>query len=148
MSRCAKRTPPPPRMEWPTGAITEANTASDNLVRRVMVQPHKRHGKSNTDGLRQRAVHHLVFIKRSQYKDHPSVMVPDGLTYEGRVQAVETALAGRALTWLAPTDYLRITRAQYKRMHSPSALRVEGIQVDEPIEGLDELQRSNDLWPS
>ena len=52
-----------PRLEWSTGTITEAITAQDGLVRRVIVQPHKRFDKTTTERPRQRAIHDLVLLK-------------------------------------------------------------------------------------
>ena len=36
-----------PRLDWPTGTITSAIPDKDNLVRRVIVQPHKKPGQTN-----------------------------------------------------------------------------------------------------
>ena len=52
-----------PRLEWPTGTITEVITAKDGLVRRVVVQPHARKGKSITESPRERAIHDLVLLR-------------------------------------------------------------------------------------
>ena len=43
---CEKNTP---RLQWSTGAIIEIKTDKDGLVRRVIVQPHKRPGKATTE---------------------------------------------------------------------------------------------------
>merc|ERR1712105_193893 len=45
-----------PRLNWSTGTIINTTTASDGLVRRVTVQPHKRQDKATTEAPRERAI--------------------------------------------------------------------------------------------
>ena len=58
------------RLEWPTGVITSAVLDKDNLVRRVIVQPHKKQGQTTTPKPRERAIHDLVLIKSLIAKDN------------------------------------------------------------------------------
>merc|ERR1712074_520308 len=59
------------RLEWPTGTITQTFKDKDNLVRRVIVQPHKRQGQTKTPQPKERAIHDLVLLKAVSAKDNP-----------------------------------------------------------------------------
>ena len=65
------------RLDWPTGVITSVTKDQDNLVRRVLVQPHKRQGQTKTPQIKERAIHDLVLIKSFTYQDNAN---PDSTT--------------------------------------------------------------------
>ena len=79
-----------PRLEWPTGTIREVITAKDGLVRRVIVQPHARKGKTTTETPRERAVHDIVLLRSLTAADYPSVIDTNGLTKQETEQVYKT----------------------------------------------------------
>ena len=79
-----------PRLEWPTGTITEVITADDGLVRRVVVQPHAREGKPTTEAPRERAIHDLILLSSLTEKDQPITVDTSGLTQGEAEQVLKT----------------------------------------------------------
>ena len=59
------------RLDWPTGTITQTFKDKDDLVRRVIVQPHKKQGQERTPQPKERAIHDLVLIKAITAKEIP-----------------------------------------------------------------------------
>merc|ERR1712018_1059362 len=59
------------RLEWPTGTITQVFKDQDNLVRRVIVQTHKKSDQERTPQPKERAIHDLVLLKAITAKDNP-----------------------------------------------------------------------------
>ena len=65
------------RLDWDTGTIISTTMDRDNLVRRVMVQPHKKPGQETIPKPKERATHDLVLLKAITAKDNPA---PDTTT--------------------------------------------------------------------
>ena len=80
-----------PRLEWSTGTITETITAQDGLVRRVIVQPHKRSDKSTTERPRERAIHDLVLLKEMHTDSPNPTLDTKGLSEEDERHVLRTA---------------------------------------------------------
>ena len=55
-----------PRLDWNEGVITQVKVDEDGLVRKAMVKPIHREGKTTTTQERERAVHDLVFLNSNQ----------------------------------------------------------------------------------
>jgi len=79
-----------PRLEWPTGTITEVITADDGLVRRVVVQPHARKGKPTTEAPRERAIHDLILLSSLTERDQPTTVDTSGLNQKEAEQVLKT----------------------------------------------------------
>ena len=60
-----------PRLDWATGTITSVIAGRDKLVRRVVVQPHKRPGQNVAPSPKEREIHDLVLLKSFQMMDNP-----------------------------------------------------------------------------
>merc|ERR1712020_612285 len=52
-----------PRLEWSTGTIINVRPDKEKLVRRVIVQPHKKPGQNSAPSAKERAIHDLVLLK-------------------------------------------------------------------------------------
>ena len=72
-----EKTLSPSRLDWDTGTIISATVDKDNLVRKVMVQPHKKPGQNSCPKPKERAIHDLVLLKAITAKDKPN---PDTTT--------------------------------------------------------------------
>ena len=81
-----------PRLEWPTGTITEVRTAKDGLVRRVVVQPHARPGKSTTETPRERAIHDLILLRSLTDSEQKPQMDTTALREQEEIEAAEQIL--------------------------------------------------------
>ena len=60
-----------PRLEWSTGTIITVMPDKDKLVRRVIVQPHKKPGQDSAPSAKERAIHDLVLLKAFTMMDNP-----------------------------------------------------------------------------
>ena len=78
------------RLEWPTGTITEITTSKDGLVRRVIVQPHPRAGKSTTETPRERAIHDLVLARSLTESEPPAQLDVSTLDEKEAEQVLKT----------------------------------------------------------
>ena len=52
-----------PRLQWSTGIIVETIPGRDGLVRKVVVQPHRRRGQKSMPRQLTRAIQYLVLLK-------------------------------------------------------------------------------------
>merc|ERR1712082_61016 len=59
-----EKTLSPSRLDWDTGTIISATVGKDNLVRKVIVQPHKKPGHKVCPAPKERAIHDLVLLGR------------------------------------------------------------------------------------
>ena len=60
-----------PRLKCPTGTIVEIFTDKDSLICWVIVQSHKKHGRTRTLQLKDEAIHDMVLMKAVTAKDNP-----------------------------------------------------------------------------
>ena len=67
----------PSRLDWDTGTIISTTVDKDNLVRKVLVQPHKKPDQNVCPKPKERAIHDLVLLKAITAKDNPT---PDSTT--------------------------------------------------------------------
>ena len=67
-----------PRLDWDTGTIVSRTVDKDNLVWKVMVQPHTKPGQHSCSRPKERAIHDLVLLKAITAKDNGA---PDSTTF-------------------------------------------------------------------
>ena len=77
------------RLDWDTGTIVSRTVDEDNLVRRVMVQPHKKPGQDTCPRPKERAIHDLVLLKAITAQDNPN---PDSTKKTGLTEEEATVL--------------------------------------------------------
>ena len=119
------------RLLWSTGTITSVTTDKDGLVRRVMVQPHKRHEQSNTPQARERAIHDLVLLKAINAKDNP---VPDCTTSsstppEAKILLRSTTSYDREMFCNNPSER---PKATYTNTSTPCSLQTPKQLIEQP----------------
>lgn len=117
-----------------TGTITKIIKDTDDPVRRVLVEPHKKQGQTNSPAPRERAIYDLVLIKVITVQDNPS---EDSMNKEARVRMCITHPEECMLFWNDPSECPRIhpkvkddfPRSPYQKIEPLTKEKLSSLQT-------------------